>query len=88
MATETKIIPSFKYPTPLWFRKIVRVLTWVTGVWAFLLLLGFDLKDFGVPETVDSLILKYMAILTASASAIGRGIGEKPIKIDTDYPLQ
>lgn len=84
MGTETVI--SVKYPTPLWFRKIVRIATWVTAVYAFLSI-QIDLTDFGISLKAENLILKYMAVFSGLVSVIARFIGVKPIKFDTDEPL-
>lgn len=74
-----KTVVSLSQPTPLWLRKIVRVLAWISGAWAFALYLGVDLKDFGVTHEVEFLVLKYMAILTGFVSAASRFVGVKPI---------
>lgn len=73
---------SLNTPTPMWARKIVRGLTWITALWALLMVLGVDLKDFGVSDAVNLLVLKYMAILTGGSSTIARFIGVEPVKLD------
>lgn len=71
---------SLSAPTPIWARKVVRCLTWVTAAWAGLLLLGFDLTDFGVNEAAAGLVLKYMSILTGASSGLARFLGIAPIE--------
>lgn len=74
-----------KYPTPMWFRKIVRGATWITATYA-LLSIQVNLTDFGVSIVTENLILKYMAAFTGLISGVARFIGVKPVKFDTDHP--
>lgn len=73
---------SLKHPTPNWVRIIIRTIGWTGGIFAFLLTIGLDLQDFGVPEALNFKILKYMSMAYLAASAIGRMIGVEPVKID------
>lgn len=78
MANETKLVASINYPTPMWLRKIVRIMLWVTGVYAFLSI-QVNFTDFGMSIATENLVLKYMAVLSSLVSVIARFIGEKPI---------
>lgn len=64
-------------PTPVWAKRIVRALTWITGIWA-VVGLQIDLSDFGVSDKAEILILKYMAVLSFLASLAARFTGIKP----------
>lgn len=66
----------------MWARKIVRGLTWVTAIWAFLMVLGVDLKDFGVSDSMNLMVLKYMAILSGASSGIARFLGVPPVNLN------
>ena len=74
---------SVKYPTPLWFRKIVRTATWVTALYA-LFITFFDLQDLGVTVQLENRILKFMASFTGFVSAIARFIGVKPVSFHSN----
>lgn len=81
MAEETKTVggsEGMKYPTPVWFRTIIRGCLWITGLYA-LISINVDFKDFGVSVATENLILKYMAVFSTLVSIVGRFIGEKPI---------
>lgn len=67
-------------PTPLFVRKTVRALTWITAIWA-IISLTIDLKDFGVSEATETLIVKYSASFTGLISLIARFIGVKPVNL-------
>lgn len=69
---------GLQYPTPEWVRRIVRSLTWITAIWA-IISLTLDLKDFGISEATETLIVKYSASFTGLISLIARFIGVKPV---------
>lgn len=75
---ENKTVLSVKYPTPLWLRKIVRVLTWIAAIWGGAQLF-VDFRDFGVSEATAFLILKYASGAAGLISGIARFVGEKPV---------
>jgi hypothetical protein len=85
MAQE-KVVVSLTSPTPMWVRKIVRFLTWITAIYAFLSI-QVNLTDFGVSIAMENLILKYMAVFTGLVSVIARFLGVEPIRFDTDKPM-
>lgn len=86
--SDKKIVASLKYPTPKWLRAIIRTGLWVSGIWSLLITIGFDIRDFGLTDNQAIIFLKYTVMGTTLLSVIGRFIGEKPVKFDTDEPLK
>lgn len=85
MAEETKTVAGsegMKYPTPTWFRTIIRACLWITGLYA-LVSIQINFTDFGISIATENLILKYMAVFSTLVSVVGRFIGEKPIDFRT-----
>lgn len=78
--TTTVGTDALNYPTPEWARKAVRSLTWITAIWA-IISLTLDLKDFGISEATETLIVKYSASFTGLVSLIARFIGVKPVSL-------
>lgn len=65
----------------MWVRKIVRALTWITAIYAFLSI-QINLTDFGVSIATENLILKYMAVFTGLVSVVARFLGVEPVKFE------
>lgn len=65
----------------MWVRKIVRALTWITAIYAFLSI-QINLTDFGVSIATENLILKYMAVFTGLVSVVARFLGVEPVRLE------
>lgn len=86
MATPAqKTVISLDTPTPMWVRKTVRALTWITAIYAFLSI-QINLTDFGVSIPTENLILKYMAVFTGFVSVLARFLGVEPVKFNPNAP--